>query len=293
MDAPAEIDVLAERLHRHVLKLAERSLAVGGAGHRRAAEYIRAQLGEFGFPAHDVPFHEAGIAGVNLLSRPQPDRMELPLLIVGAHYDSIPGSPGADDNASAVAALLELAKWIGPRLRTHETMSARLQLAAYDLEECGMIGSFVHCREVRNAGSAVLGMLSLEMLAYTSPHSGSQQLPPHLAKMYPRIGNFIGICGNEASQSLLRTVTDAMRTIEELPVESLAVPGNGESFPEVRLSDHSSFWDHGYHALMITDTSFFRNPHYHQVSDKPDTLDYQFLAKVTQGVCKAVHSLLT
>ena len=132
-------------------------------------------------------------------------------------------------------------------------------------------------------------MISLEMLGFTAPH---QPLPPHLVGKYPSVGNFIGVCGNEASQGLLRVVTEAMKTVEGLPVEFIAVPGNGEVLPPIRLSDHSSFWDRGYQALMITDTAFFRNPHYHRTSDTPQTLDYPFLARVTAGVCQAVWQLL-
>jgi len=216
----------------------------------------------------------------------------LPLLIVGAHYDSIPGSPGADDNASAVAALLELARWIGPRLRSGGPYRARLQLVAYDLEEDGLIGSFVHSGVLERAGTLLHGMIALEMLGYTDSRPGSQGLPPPLAPLYPDVGNFIGVVGNDASRGLLQFVTEAMKGVPGLPVEFLAVPGTGFILGETRRSDHASFWDRGYPALMITDTSFFRNPHYHQASDTPETLDYLFLARVTIGVCEAVQRLL-
>jgi hypothetical protein len=172
------------------------------------------------------------------------------------------------------------------------TRVARLQLAAYDLEEWGLVGSMIHSVELHKSGTPVAGMISLEMLGYADARPNSQRLPPHLTGLYPSTANFIGVCGNEDSRHLLQTVTQAMKTVPGLPVESLAVPGRGEALPEVRLSDHSSFWDRGYRALMITDTSFFRNPHYHQPSDTPETLDYPFLAKVTAGVCRAVASLV-
>jgi hypothetical protein len=130
-------------------------------------------------------------------------------------------------------------------------------------------------------------MISLEMLGYTDPRPGSQQLPAPLRGLYPDVGNFIGVLGNEASVPLLQVVAGTMKGVPDLPVEFLAVPGDGSLMPETRLSDHSSFWDRGYPALMITDTSFMRNPHYHKASDKPETLDYAFLARVTQGVCEA------
>lgn len=284
---------LAERLRHHVITLARKSRLPLSPEHRQAADHIRNHLEQAGFAVRAARFSESGFIGVNLLTQPLPERADLPLLIVGAHYDSVPGSPGADDNASAVAALLELAHWIGPRLQAAGSCSSRLLLAAYDLEEYGFIGSHIHSGEVQQAGTPVRGMISLEMLGYTDHRPGSQKLPPHLAPLYPTVGNFIGVCGNEASRDLLHTVTAAMKSVPGLPVEFIAVPGNGEVLPPVRLSDHSPFWDRGYQALMITDTSFFRNPHYHQASDTPEVLDYSFLAKVTAGVCQAVMRLLS
>jgi hypothetical protein len=155
-----------------------------------------------------------------------------------------------------------------------------------------LIGSFVHSGAIQKAGLALRGMVSLEMLGYTDLRPGSQQLPPHLRGLYPDVANFIGVVGTEASTGLLRVVVEALKGVAGLPVEFLAVPGEGRLVPETRLSDHSSFWDRGYPALMITDTSFFRNPHYHQASDTPETLDYPFLAKVTAGVCEAALRLV-
>jgi Zn-dependent M28 family amino/carboxypeptidase len=281
---------LQARLQQHVTTLAQKPRVPLSPEHRRAAEYIRTHLQQAGFIVEEDRFSEAGFTGLNLLTRPLPDRPELPLVIVGAHYDSVPGSPGADDNASAVAALLELAVSIHPYL--DQPLAHRLQLAAYDLEEFGFVGSFLHCRALARDGSDVRGMISLEMLGYTDHQPGSQRLPPQLVGLYPSVGHFIGVCGNEASRGMVQTVTEAMQTIEGLPVEFIAVPGRGESLPLIRLSDHSSFWDHGHPALMITDTSFLRNPHYHQASDTPETLDYPFLARVTAGVTEAVRRLL-
>ena len=136
-------------------------------------------------------------------------------------------------------------------------------------------------------------MISLEMLGYTDHRPGSQQLPPHLKGLYPDVGDFIGVVGNEASKPLLAAATAGLKRVAGLPVQTLAVPGDGTLLPVTRLSDHASFWDRGLPALMITDTSFFRNPHYHQPTDAPATLDYPFLARVTAGVCLAVWDLLT
>jgi hypothetical protein len=292
MSTSIDLAALERHLRQHVENLARTPRAPGSAEHRRAARYVADHFTRAGFVVEESPFNEAGFSGTNLLTRPLPERSGSALVIVGAHYDSLPDTPGADDNASAVAALLELASWIGPQLASDPALANRLQLAAYDLEEWGLIGSFVHSREFQRSGVPLRGMISLEMLGYTDHRPHSQGLPPQLAPRYPHVGNFIGLCANDDSMSLLQVVTQAMKTIQGLPVECLAVPGKGELLPEVRLSDHNSFWDRDYPALMITDTSFFRNPHYHQRSDTPETLDYSFLARVTAGVFAAVSALL-
>jgi aminopeptidase YwaD len=286
------LDQLADRLRVHVEHLAAHPRPQGSAEHRQAKAYIADHLERAGFQVTASLEREAGFVFENLLSTPVPADARLPLVIVAAHYDSVPGSPGADDNASAVAALLELARWLGPQLAGARSARARVQLAAYDLEEMGLVGSYVHARALRRAGTELRGMISLEMLGYTDSRPGSQRLPPALAGLYPDTGDFIGIVGNENSAALLEMVSTAIRQVPDLPVEHMAVPGDGRLLGETRLSDHSSFWDHGFPALMITDTSFFRNPHYHAASDRPETLDYPFLARVTAGVCAATWHLL-
>lgn len=283
---------LPDRLRQHVATLARTPREPGTPEHRHAREYIADQLRTAGFTVRQAIYPHGRCACSSLLTEPVPDQADLPLLVIGAHYDSVPGSPGADDNASAVAALLELAHWIGLRLGVGRSNTARLQLAAYDMEELGFVGSSNHADEIVKAKTPSRGMISLEMLGFTDHRPGSQQLPPQIKHLYPDVGNFIGICGNDASLKLLEVVAAGMKAVPGLPVECLSVPGNGEVLPPVRLSDHSPFWDRGLQALMITDTSFMRNPHYHQATDKPETLDYAFLAKVTEGVCQAADRLL-
>lgn len=292
MPDPKEFADLQQRLRRHVEALAATPRPAGSAAHQAASVYICDQLGRRGFPLRTIAHRGSGVTCQNLMAEPWPYNENLPLVIVAAHYDSIPGSPGADDNASAVAALLELARWFAANRPAAKACRARLQLVAYDLEEAGLIGSAFHSRDLRQTGETLRGMISLEMLGYTDQRPGSQQLPPHLRGLYPDVGNFIGVVGNQASVSLLEGVEGALRTVPELPVEHIVVPGDGIALPESRLSDHSSFWDQGFPALMITDTSFYRNPHYHRASDTVETLDFPFLARVTQGVCEAVRRLL-
>lgn len=282
---------LETRLRHHVQVLAQSPRVPGSAAHRAAQEYIAEHLQAAGFAIEEANYLPDGFPCTNFIARRLPENREQPLLVVGAHYDTVLETPGADDNASAVAALLELARWIGPRLGTSPT-TARLQLVAYDMEEAGCVGSAIHAKEIERAGTELRGMISLEMLGYTNHQPGSQNLPPPLVGLYPDVANFIGVCCNEDSRSLLDPVVVGMKSICDLPVEFIAVPGRGETLPPVRLSDHSSFWDRGFQALMITDTSFMRNPHYHRPTDKPETLDYPFLTRVTAGVCEAVWRAL-
>jgi hypothetical protein len=281
---------MEQRLRQHVAALAAVPRPPGSAAHRQAQSYIRAHLTQAGFTVRDDAYRSgSAVPGVNLLTAPEPNRPELPLVIVGAHYDSLPETPGADDNASAVAALLELASWLRPRLASEGRWSARLQLAAYDQEENGLLGSRHHSGALKGP---VKGMIALEMLGYTDPRPGGQRLPPQLAGLYPDVGDFIGVIANQASRALVGPVSQELRKIEGLPVQELVVPGDGSALPDSRRSDHASFWDQGRPALMLTDTSFLRNPHYHQPTDTPETLDYPFLARVTAGVCLVVEDLL-
>ena len=290
MPPSADLTDLAARLRRHVEALARSPRIPGTREHRAAADYILSAFRQAGFGVRADRRSSVGMDCANLIADPLPDRPDLPLFVVGAHYDTGPETPGADDNASAVAALLEIAAAVRPHLDA--ASACRLQLVAYDLEEYGMIGSLLHAGDLKRAGERVRGMISLEMLGYTDHRPGSQQLPEPVRHLYPNVGNFIGVCGTDDSLDLIQVVAEGLKSVPGLPVECLAVPERGMMMIDVRLSDHSSFWDAGYPALMITDTSFYRNPHYHQPTDTPDTLDYPFLAKVTAGMCAAVRRIL-
>ena len=212
--------------------------------------------------------------------------------IVGAHLDSKPETPGADDNASAVAVLLEVARLVAAT--SHGCIVSEdidLQLVCFDLEELGMLGGAFHADCCTKNNTPVAGMVSLEMLGYCDHSPGSQSLPPEIEGMYPDVADFIAVVGNQNSGNLIQHFVTHMSEVKSLPVESLQVPDNGLPLPPTRLSDHSPFWDAGFPALMITDTSFMRNPHYHLASDTPETLDKEFLHKVAEGVLKAVHSV--
>jgi Zn-dependent M28 family amino/carboxypeptidase len=282
----ADLNSLEQRLRRHVESLAAVPRPPASDAHRLARDYVRERLARAGFRVQDDPFHDAPGPGVNLLTDPVGPAGS-PLVIVGAHYDSLPQTPGADDNASAVAALIELAASLGPQ--SPDAWTARLVLAAYDQEEYGLKGSRRHCARV---AEPVRLMISLELLGFTDRRPGGPKLPPTLRGVYPDVGDFIGVVGNAAAADQVERLTAAFQRVEGLPVQSLVVPGDGSLVPDTRRSDHAPFWDRGLPAVMVTDTSFFRNPHYHQPSDTPDTLDYPFLVRVCEGVRLAVEALL-
>lgn len=248
-------------------------------------DYIEKEFKDLGLEVENDRFFYSGKHYRNIIARVR-SALSAPLIILGAHFDSVPGSPGADDNASGVAVLLEAARILsGLRVRYP------VVFCAFNLEELNMIGSTHFAKRLKSHGLKVAAMVSLEMLGYTDSRTGSQKYPVGLSWFYPERGDFIAIIGNWRSASLLKSFAGAMRQIAGLPVETLTVLGNGFLVPQVRLSDHAPFWDLGYSALLLTDTAFMRNPHYHTSSDTIDTLDLEFMAKVCQGVVNGVVSL--
>ena len=209
--------------------------------------------------------------------------------VVGAHYDTVPSTPGADDNASAVAVLLELAGSL-----RQVRLKAPVLFAAFTLEEppahlTGHQGSRIFVRNCQRNRDRVLGAIVLEMVGYTAPRQHYPFLPRWPG--YPGQGDFIGIIGNWRSLHLGRAVLRGFRKNKGLPAESLFLPFDGRILPETRLSDHASFWDAGLPALMVTDTAFFRNPNYHLPSDTIDTLDFAFMAELVKSLELALLEL--
>ena len=247
-------------------------------------DYIEGEFKSFGLEVESDRFVYSGRQYRNIIARPR-SAPSAPLVILGAHFDSVPGSPGADDNASGVAVLLEAARILSGLKVRHPVV-----FCAFNLEELNMIGSTHFAKRLKSHGLRVAAMVSLEMLGYTDSRPGSQKYPAGLGWFYPERGDFIGIIGNWRSATLLKSFAGAMRQIAGLPVETLTVLGNGFLLPQVRLSDHAPFWDLGYSALLLTDTAFMRNPHYHGPSDTIETLNFDFMAKVCEGVVTAVLS---
>jgi Zn-dependent M28 family amino/carboxypeptidase len=207
-------------------------------------------------------------------------------LVVGAHYDTVPGCPGADDNASAVAALIELAGML-------ESEKLPIRFVAFANEELPYfmgpdMGSWVSAKRSRERGERISAMLSLEMLGYYSDKPGSQRYPPPLGLFYPDRANYIAFVGDLGAFGLVRKSVRAFRKHSDFPSEWLAGPA---FIPGVTRSDHWSFRDLGFPAIMITDTAYNRNPHYHRPSDTPDTLDYARMAEVTLGLAGVLREL--
>jgi len=280
------IDVDRERLSRHLRIIVGERNPYSGARHLAAVEnFIKAEFENYGLDVESDAFSFAGDTFHNIIARSRPPRSD-PLIIIGAHFDSVVGTPGADDNASGVAVLLESA-----RLLSRITLATQVLFCAFNLEELNMIGSTAFARKLKLAGTRVAGMISLEMVGYTDSRPGSQKLPVGLSRYYPDRGDFIGVIGNWRSNALLQKFAAGMRRVGNLPVETLSVPGKGMVIPAVRLSDHAPFWDLGYPALMITDTSFYRNPHYHGATDSLETLEIDFMAKVCEAIVRGVVGL--
>jgi Peptidase family M28 len=290
--ADRELEILRDALREHVNALAvdigprtpfDRGSLV------RAANYIHSVFEDAGLSVRLQDYQYKDQRVTNVLATAPRAAGASPYYLVGAHYDTVPGTPGADDNASAVAVMLELAG----RLR-HEKLKAPILFAAFTLEEppaylTGHQGSRIFVRSCQDDGNGVLGAIILEMVGYTAP----RQRYPFLARWpgYPGEGNFIGIIGNWRSLRFGRAVMRGFRKNRNLPAESLFLPFDGRILPETRLSDHASFWDAGLPALMVTDTAFFRNPNYHLPSDTIDTLDFTFMAELVKSLELALLEL--
>lgn len=285
-----------DRLFHHVDVLARTPRPAETPALEAARQYVFGELTACGWDVHRHTFrtrNEAGrtLEGVNLVcTHPGQTAKSDVRFCVGAHLDSREETPGADDNASAVAALLEIARSLPAQWPKDAALE--LELVVFDLEEHGMLGGAEHARLSKLRPFDLAGMVSLEMLGYCDHRRNTQQLPKPLKGLYPDTGNFIAVIGNQNSTALIKTFSDGMREVAGLPVEWLAVPMNGELLQATRLSDHSPFWDAGYPALMITDTSFLRNPHYHLSTDTIDTLDFEFLEKVTHGALEATRDVI-
>jgi hypothetical protein len=280
----------SERLARRVKTLVQDYFPRDG-GHpqnmARAALWIAGEMRSAGAAVLEQPFDTSGDRYSNVVASFGPPTRDV--VVVGAHYDAAGEKPGADDNASGVAALLELAD-----LLSGVPLSRRVELVAFALEEApyfatpGM-GSEVYARSLDETHRSVRGMICLEMVGCFTDEPGSQKLPFRVLHLfYPSKGDFIAVVGSLGRPGIVREVKRAMMAASDLPVYSIDAP---RWVPGVALSDHSTFWGRGEPAVMITDTAFYRNPRYHTEHDTPDTLDYERMAKVVAGARGAVLDL--
>lgn len=250
--------------------------------------YIRDHLARAGHPITEQRYDAGrGAEAVNLIVD-VPGRRDA-WMVIGAHYDTVPRTPGADDNASAVAVLLEVL-----RLTADWTPRIGLRFCAYACEEppyfgTSAMGSHRHAAACRAAGDRLVGMVCLEMLGFFAPDDAPAWPPeiPWIARPFlPKRSNFIAAVSDLRSWRFVRRFAAGFRSASPMPLLPISLPRRVEA---ISLSDNRSYWEHGYHALMLTDTSFLRNPHYHRSTDTPDTLDFDRLADVTLGVVGAAR----
>ncbi|GBO54548.1 hypothetical protein APA_2495 [Pseudanabaena sp. lw0831] len=276
---------LQSRLLEYLEKLVvERNPYYASAGHLFAREYIRSHFAKFG----EVVIHEFEVNGskhqnliLNIAALTQKQRSPI---IIGAHYDTVAGCVGADDNGSGVAVLLELAEYFSAN-----PIKYPIQLIAFDMEEYGLCGSAAYSQKLKNEKQKLRLMISLEMLGYCDRSPNSQHYPAGLDKFYPNTGDFIGLIGSIPTIPDLIHLQHHMKST--VPCEWLPAGWRGLAIPDTRRSDHAPFWDAGYKALMVTDTANMRNPHYHKSSDRLETLDLEFLTNVCQGLIVGVKAL--
>ena len=283
---------LVERLRADVSVLAgdigPRSV-YQGESLANAAEYISAELTRAGWVVKSEVYYVSNVACANLVAEKTGTTKPDEIVVVGAHYDTVPVTPGADDNASGVAVLLALAREL-----KNAKPERTLRLVAFANEEpiyfqTEFMGSRVHSRGCKARGEQIVAMLSLECLGYYTEEKNTQKYPFPLNMFYPSKGNFVAVVGNRESKALVKQVKRSIKRSQAIACESIAMP---DMLPGIGWSDHWSFWQEGYSAVMLTDTALNRNPHYHRASDVPTTLNYEKMAAAAYGIVAVVQDLV-
>lgn len=254
----------------------------------KASQYIEDSLKALGYTLSSQDYDVDGRNVRNLIAEIRGGPRASEIVVVGAHYDTVMDSPGADDNSSGVAGLLEIARI----LKTSQP-ARTLRFVAFVNEEppyfqTANMGSWIYAKQARKQHENIVAAISIETIGMYSDAEGSQHYPPGFRVLYPSKGNFVGFVGNTSSRSLVREVVGSFRERTAFPSEGVAAPAWIEG---IGWSDQWSFWQEGYPGVMVTDTAPFRNPNYHLQSDKPDTLDYERMARVVQGLAKVVSRL--
>lgn len=280
-----------QRLRAHVKMLAgtigERNVFVPGTL-ERAADYLRGELKAAVGEVREQPYRTRGVEVRNLEAVAEGEDPSLPELVVGAHYDSVRGSPGANDNGSGVAALLEIARQLGNPVGRRTVRYAAFVNEEPPFFRTAEMGSRVYARRLAREQRALTGAVVLETIAYFSDRTGSQHYPPFFDYFYPESGNFIGFVSDRSSRQFMNRAVEAFQAATDFPVEHVAAPA---LVPGIDWSDHASFWKHGVPGFMITDTAPYRYPYYHSAEDTPEKLVYDRFAELTQGLAEMVRRL--
>lgn len=283
----SEEQALTRRLRMRVEELAgkigERNVFCPTAL-QAAASYIKHEWEQQGYAVRQLAYDVSGVRCVNLEIARSGGTRQREILLIGAHYDTVAGSPGANDNASGVSALLELS-----RLFASVEPALTVRFVAFVNEEPPFFmtrqqGSMAYAEAARLRGDDIRLMASIETIGWYSSKPGSQSYPPLFKLFYPNRADFIGFVSNFHSRAEMRRLAAAFRANSDFPLETAAT---FSCIPGVSWSDHRSFWRQGYRAVMITDTAFYRYRHYHQPGDTPDKLAYAELARVTAGLFAA------
>jgi hypothetical protein len=254
-----------------------------------AVSYLEKELASAGLPSKRHTFSSQGLPCHNLESVIKGSVNPEQILIIGAHYDSLNGCPGANDNASGVAATLVLAQMLAGR-----KLGKTVRFVLFANEEAPFhrtleMGSWLYAKGCKGRNEKIVGMINLETIGYYCGEEGSQQYPFPLSLFYPNTGNFIAFVGNRDSAALVKQVVGGFRKHTRFPSEGAALHS---SFKRIGDSDHWSFWKEGFPALMVTDTAPFRYPHYHTPKDTVDKLDFEAMARVTVGLCKTIEDMV-
>jgi Peptidase family M28 len=288
---PEQID-LAARLRKHVTAIASTPHNTGYPHNlESAALYIEDALAGIGYEVHRQSFRADGqdVRNIEVVIEPKGAQSEAGTLVVGAHYDSYFHAPGANDNGTGAAGVIELARLLA---NLSGTSSIRIRLVLFVNEEppyfkSELMGSLVYAKRLKSSGEHVLGMFSLETLGFYSDEPHSQRYPPPLGLLYPTTGNFVAFVGLTSSRAFVRRTVASFRAVAPFPSVGGTAPG---IIPGIDWSDHWSFEQVGIPALMVTDTALFRYPHYHSPADTPEKVDYERLARVVSGMEQVVRA---
>ncbi|MBI5207228.1 MAG: M28 family peptidase [Candidatus Firestonebacteria bacterium] len=287
----ANMNILTPNLKKHVFLLAKK---IGTRNYlyyknlEQTCNYINNYFNEYGYNAELQTYNIDNREFHNIIAIKKGDEHSDKIVVVGAHYDTVTDTPGADDNASGVAVLLEISRLFS-KMKTDKT----IKFIAFVNEEppffrSKLMGSYVASKIAFEKREDIFAMICLEMVGYFTPVPDSQHYPPFLSFFYPSCGNFITIVGNISSGSLVSQLKEKFKKYSDFPVESISA---FKWLPGIDFSDHLNYWENGYKAVMITDTAFYRNPNYHKSCDTPETLDYIAMGKITETLFYVLNEM--